>query len=133
CLISEEFAGSPCSAARNSRRDQNYLASALVSEAGGDCIVFDNLTPRSQRTDLPRTGAGVLCVHNPVISIRALRPFNMKPERGRPIQCPVIVQRPNQNNRPFPQLRGNGCPGILNLESVSVSPGQRHEPAKDLH
>src|ERR1700733_13947770 len=57
----------------------------------------------------------------------------MKPERGRSIQRPVIVQHTNQNNRPFPKLRGNGRSGILNPERMSVSSDQRHESAENLH
>jgi hypothetical protein len=57
----------------------------------------------------------------------------MKPEWGRPVQRPVIVQRSNENHRPFPQLRGNGCPRILNPESTSASSDQRHEPGENLH
>jgi hypothetical protein len=53
CFIGEEFTGSSGSATRNSGRDQNYLAGALVSEAGGYCVVFDNVTPRSPCSDLP--------------------------------------------------------------------------------
>ena len=52
CFIGQEFTGSPGSAACNSCRDQNYLAGALVSEAGGDCIVFNSVTPRSLCSDL---------------------------------------------------------------------------------
>jgi hypothetical protein len=47
CFIGQEFTRSPGSAACNSCRDQNYLAGAFVSEAGGYGIVFDNITPRS--------------------------------------------------------------------------------------
>jgi hypothetical protein len=57
----------------------------------------------------------------------------MKSERGRSIQRPVIVQHSNQNNRPFPKLRGNGGSGILNPESMSVSSDQRHESGENLH
>jgi hypothetical protein len=53
CFISQEFTGSPGSAARNSCRDQNYLAGALVSEATRYRVVFDNMTPRSLCFDLP--------------------------------------------------------------------------------
>jgi hypothetical protein len=53
-LIGEEFTGSSGPAARNSRRDQNYLTGSFVNESGRDCIIFDNLTPWSQRDDLPR-------------------------------------------------------------------------------
>jgi hypothetical protein len=53
CFIGQEFTGSPGSAACNSCRDQHYLACALVSEAGGDCIVFDNMTSWSLCPDLP--------------------------------------------------------------------------------
>jgi len=53
CFIGQEFTGCPGSAARNPRRNQNYLAGALVVEAGGDCIVFDNITLRSLCSDLP--------------------------------------------------------------------------------
>ncbi|MFZ2021673.1 MAG: RNA-binding domain-containing protein [Terracidiphilus sp.] len=53
CFIGQEFAGSSGSAACNSRRNQDDLAGALIDEAGGNCIVFDNITSRSQRTDLP--------------------------------------------------------------------------------
>jgi hypothetical protein len=52
-FIGQEFTGSPGSAARNSGRDQNYLAGALVSKAGGYGIVFDDTTPRSLCSDLP--------------------------------------------------------------------------------
>ena len=53
CFIGQEFTGSPGSAACNSCRDQNYLAGALVSEAGSYRIVFDDMTPRSLCSDLP--------------------------------------------------------------------------------
>jgi hypothetical protein len=53
CFIGQEFTGSPGSAACNSRRDQDYLAGALVREAGGYGIVFDDRTPRSLCSDLP--------------------------------------------------------------------------------
>jgi hypothetical protein len=53
CFIGQEFTGRPGSAARNSCRNQNYLPGAIVSEAGGDCIVFKNLTPWSLSSDLP--------------------------------------------------------------------------------
>jgi hypothetical protein len=38
-FIRQEFTGSHGSAACNSGCDQNYLAGALVSKAGGDCIM----------------------------------------------------------------------------------------------
>jgi hypothetical protein len=53
CFIGQEFTGSPGSAACDSCRDQNYLAGALVGEAGGDGIVFENMTVRSLCSDLP--------------------------------------------------------------------------------
>ena len=52
-FVGQEFTGSPGSTACNSRHDQNYLAGALVREAGGYCIVFDDRTPRSLCSDLP--------------------------------------------------------------------------------
>jgi hypothetical protein len=43
-FIGQEFTGSSGPAARNSCCNQNYLAGALVSETGGNCIVFENVT-----------------------------------------------------------------------------------------
>ena len=55
CFIGEKFTGSSSPAARNSCRDQDHLAGALVSEASRSCaLILDNLTHRSLCTDLPR-------------------------------------------------------------------------------
>jgi hypothetical protein len=53
-FIGQEFAGSSGPAARNSSRNQNYLAGGLVSEAGGYSIVFENFAPLSMCANLPR-------------------------------------------------------------------------------
>ena len=70
CLIGQEFAGSPGSTACNPRRDQDDLAGGLVSEAGGYCIIFENIARPCMGADLPRTGLGVQSVLNPVNRIR---------------------------------------------------------------
>jgi hypothetical protein len=54
CFIGHEFTGSSGPATPNSRRNQNYLAGALVSEAGGYCVVFGNIAVRGLCADLPR-------------------------------------------------------------------------------
>ena len=57
-FIGQEFTGSPGAAACDSCRNQNYLAGAVVIEAGGDCKVFDNTTPRRLCSDLPTRDSG---------------------------------------------------------------------------
>ena len=62
CLISQEFPGGPGSAACDSGRDQNHLAGGFVSEAGGYCIVLDNLAPREPWLSLAKRVTPRCCV-----------------------------------------------------------------------
>jgi hypothetical protein len=59
CLIGQELTGCPGSAACNPGSDQNYLTRGIVGEAGGDCIVFDNLTGQNYMSIIPATAESV--------------------------------------------------------------------------
>src|ERR1700722_5222943 len=102
CFISKKFTGCPGPASCNPGRDQDYLACALIDKARGDRIVLYGVTARSLRPDLPGSRPRVLRVSNPVDSIRAHWPFEVKSKGPGSIQRPYIVQRPNQYHGTLP-------------------------------